>query len=128
VVVDASALVAILRLEPERDIFTKLILRAPVRLMSPVNWLEASIRAGRAGSRDMEALEAFVSASEIEIVPVDHFQMRVAHMAWRDFGKGRHPARLNLGDCSAYALAKQSGQPLLYKGNDFSRTDIKSAL
>jgi ribonuclease VapC len=127
-VIDASALVAILRLEPEREEFSRAILRAPVRLMSPVNWLEVAIRAERARIEDVEVLDTFVAASEIEIVPVDQFQMRVAHIAWRDFGKGRHPAQLNLGDCFAYALSKHTGEPLLYKGRDFSRTDIRSAL
>lgn len=127
-VIDASALVAILRLEPERDEFARAILRAPVKLMSPVNWLEVAIRAERARIEDVEVLDAFVSAAEIEIVPVDQFQMRIAHIAWRDFGKGRHPAKLNLGDCFAYALAKHSGEPLLYKGGDFARTDVIAAV
>jgi ribonuclease VapC len=127
-VIDASALVAILRLEPERDEFARAILRAPVKLMSPVNWLEVAIRAERARIEDVEVLDAFVSAAEIEIVPVDQLQMRIAHIAWRDFGKGRHPAKLNLGDCFAYALAKHSGEPLLYKGGDFARTDVIAAV
>lgn len=76
----------------------------------------------------MKALDAWVAAAEIIFVPVDQFQMRLALVAWRDFGKGHHPAALNLGDCFAYALAKSSGEPLLYKGNDFARTDIVSAL
>ena len=127
-VIDASALVAILRLEPEREEFARAILRASVRLMSPVNWLEVAIRAERARIEDVEVLDAFVSAAEIEIVPVDQFQMRIAHIARRDFGKGRHPAKLNLGDCFAYALAKHSGEPLLYKGGDFARTDVIAAV
>ncbi len=99
-----------------------------MKLISPVNWLEAAIRAEHAGPADIAALDAFVVAAEIDIVPVDQFQMRIAHMAWRDFGKGHHPASLNLGDCFAYALAKQTGQPLLFKGRDFGRTDVKSVL
>jgi len=127
-VIDASALVAILRLEPEHEKFVRLILRAPTRRMSPVNWLEAAIRAQRASIESMAALDAFVAGAKIEIVPVDQFQMRIAHMAWQDFGKGHHPARLNLGDCFAYALAKQMGEPLLYKGGDFERTDVARAV
>jgi len=127
-VIDASALIAILKLEPEAEQFARLILEAGTRLMSPVNWLEAAIRAERASARDMAALEELFAASQITIVPVDQFQMRVAHTAWRDFGKSRHPAKLNLGDCFAYALAKQTGEPLLYKGGDFNRTDILSAI
>jgi len=127
-VIDASALLAILKLEPEREQFARAILQASVRLISPVNWLEAAIRAEKARAEDMAALDAFVAAAEIEVVPIDQFQMRIAHGAWRDFGKGHHPAGLNLGDCFAYALAKQTGEPLLFKGRDFSRTDIKAAL
>jgi ribonuclease VapC len=127
-VIDASALVAILKLEPEREQFARLILQASVRLMSPVNWLEAAIRAERAGPEDVAALDMFVGAAKIVIAPVDQFQMRIAQIAWRDFGKGHHPAKLNLGDCFAYALAKHTGEPLLYKGGDFGRTDIISAI
>ena len=126
-VIDASALVAILRLEPEHEEFARRITRAASKRMSPVNWLEAAMRAERAGPADLAALEAFVSAAGIAITPVDEFQMRLAHVAWRDFGKGHHPAALNLGDCFAYALAKQTGEPLLYKGNDFDRTDVLRA-
>ena len=124
-VIDASALVAILRLEPEGADFARAITRDPVRLMSPVNWFEAAIRAERARQEDVAVLDTFVAAAEIQIVPIDQFQMRLAHIAWRDFGKGRHPAKLNLGDCFAYALAKQTGEPLLFKGGDFPRTDVK---
>ena len=127
-VIDASALVAILRLEPEREVFSRVIARAPVRRMSPVNWLEAAIRAEHAGPHSVAALDTYVAAADISITPVDQFQMRIAHIAWRDFGKGHHPARLNLGDCFAYALAKQTGEPLLFKGGDFGRTDIISAV
>ncbi len=127
-VIDASALLAILKLEPEREQFARAILQASTRLMSPVNWLEAAIRAELARSEDMRALDDFVTAAGIVFVPVDQFQMRTAHLAWRDFGKGRHLAALNLGDCFAYALAKASGEQLLYKGNDFTQTDIVSAL
>lgn len=127
-VVDASALVAILRKEPERELFARTILRASVRVMSPVNWLEAAIRAENTRPDEIQVLEAFVAAAEIQIVPIDVLQMRIAHIAWRDFGKGRHPAKLNLGDCFAYALAKSLNEPLLFKGGDFGRTDIRSAL
>lgn len=127
-VIDASALIAILKLEPEREQFARAILRATTKIMSPVNWLEAAIRAERAGPEDMKSLDDFVASAEIVFVPVDQFQMRTAHIAWRNFGKGRHPAALNLGDCFAYALAKATGEPLLYKGADFAQTDIVSAL
>jgi ribonuclease VapC len=127
-VIDASALVAILKLEPEREQFARAILQADICRMSPVNWMEAAIRAERAGPSDVVALDMFVDAAKITITPVDRFQMRIAQIAWRDFGKGHHPAKLNLGDCFAYALAKQTGEPLLYKGGDFARTDIVAAL
>jgi ribonuclease VapC len=127
-VIDASAVIAILKLEPERERFSRAIIRASTKLMSPVNWLECAIRVERAGSEDLRALDDFVAASAIVIVPIDQFQMRTAHIAYRDFGKGRHPAALYLGDCFAYALSKATGEPLLYKGADFARTDIVSAL
>jgi ribonuclease VapC len=96
--------------------------------MSPVNWLEAAISASRAGPDDMAALDAFVEAARMDIVAVDRRQMRLAHDAWRDYGKGRHPARLDLGDCFAYALAKSLSEPLLCKGGDFARTDVAAAI
>ena len=127
-VIDASALVAILKMEPERELFTRLIVRAAVRRISPVNWLEAAIQAERASPESLAALDAYVSSAEIGVTSIDAFQMRIAHNAWRKFGKGKHPARLNLGDCFAYALAKQTGEALLFKGRDFGLTDIKTAL
>lgn len=127
-VIDASAIIAILKLEPEAAQFSRAIIRDSTRLMSPVNWLECAIRIERANPEDMRALDDYITASEIKIIPVDQFQMRTAHFAYRDFGKGRHPAALNLGDCFAYALSKATGEPLLYKGADFKRTDIVPVL
>jgi ribonuclease VapC len=127
-VVDASAIVAILRAEPEEEIFKAAIADADDRYMSPVNWLEVAMNTESAGSEDAAAFKRLAKFVDLAIVPVDEAQMRLAHSAWRKFGKGRHPARLNLGDCFAYALAKSLNEPLLYKGGDFSRTDIKSAL
>jgi ribonuclease VapC len=127
-VIDASALVAILKLEPERELFSRLIYRASVRRISPVNWFEAAVQAERAGAESVAAFRDYIAAAEIVVTPVDQTQMRMAHLAWRDFGKGRHPARLNMGDCFAYALAKQSGEPLLFKGGDFDKTDIVAAV
>jgi ribonuclease VapC len=128
-VIDASALVVVLTGEPEERIFDRAIVRAPTRLLSPVNWLEtAMVLAGRSlAARD--ALDAYVNRIPIEIVPIDVAQMRIADQAWRIYGKGRqHPAQLNLGDCFAYALAKQLGEPLLFKGDDFSKTDVLIAV
>lgn len=124
-VIDASALVAILTGEPEEQVFDRAIVRAEMRFLSPVNWLEtAMVLAGRSpGARD--ALDAYINRLPIDIVAVDIQQMRLADQAWRTYGKGRqHPAQLNLGDCFAYALAKQLGEPLLFKGGDFSKTDV----
>jgi ribonuclease VapC len=127
-VVDASAILAILKAEPEGDAFKAALADASERYMSPVNWLEVAMNAESAGKEDIEAFRRLTEYIGLNLIPVDEAQMRIAHVAWRRFGKGRDPARLNLGDCFAYALAKFLDEPLLYKGRDFSRTDIKSAL
>lgn len=127
-VVDASAIVAILRGEPEDKLFADAIAAAAARYMSPVNWFEASIAAEKYDETDFSTLEKFTSRMGLIIVPVTEDHMRLAHKAWLKFGKGRDKAKLNLGDCFAYALARSLDEPLLYKGRDFSRTDIKSAL
>jgi ribonuclease VapC len=124
-VVDPSAILAILLAEPEAEAMARAIAEGAPRLLSAAGLLEASIaieaRRGEEGSRD---LDLFIYRSGIEIVPVDAEQAEVARLAWRHFGKGRHPAGLNYGDCFSYALAKVTGSTLLFKGNDFSRTDL----
>lgn len=125
-VVDASAIVAILKHEPDRLAYIEALSRRTPKRMSPVNWYEAAVKLGKTG--DFALFERFVEEAEIEIVPVDESIMRLAHRAWGSFGKGRSPAKLNMGDCFAYALAKQTGEPLLYKGRDFGHTDITSAI
>jgi ribonuclease VapC len=125
-VIDASALVAILRSEVEQSTFTRALSRAPVKRISPVNWHETAIATEKTG--DFGFLEAIMARYGIVITPIDEKQARLAHQAWLKFGKGRHPARLNLGDCFAYALAKMTGEPLLFKGGDFARTDITAAV
>ena len=127
-VVDASAILAILKGEPEEEVFKAALADAGNCYMSPVNWLEIAMNAESAGEEDAAAFRELAEFARLNIIPVDETQMRMAHAAWRRFGKGRDPARLNLGDCFAYALAKFLDEPLLYKGRDFSRTDIKSAL
>ncbi len=127
-VIDASALVAILKGESEAKSFADAIVQAPARRLSPVNWFETAIAAQKGGERDFQTLLALIKDAEIGVVPVDAQQMRIAYEAWCLFGKGNHPAKLNMGDCFAYALARQTGEPLLYKGNDFSKTDVISAL
>lgn len=127
-VIDSSALAAILLGEPERRQFIESIEAAESKLLSVANWLEISIiieaRKGAEGSRD---LEQFIERAGIEIVPVDMEQGRFARDAWLHFGKGRHRAALNYGDCFAYALAKTSAQTLLFKGDDFVHADIPIA-
>jgi ribonuclease VapC len=128
-VVDSSALVAILRKEPEAVRFTRAILRDSVRLISAANLLEAGIVIdNQAGLSAGRRLDAFVERAGIGIEPVTEQQIRIARQAYVDFGRGNHPANLNFGDCFAYALAKATGEPLLFKGADFQRTDIQPAV
>lgn len=129
-VIDTSALIAIFRLEPEADSFLKAIVRAPARAMSALSLLEASmVMSGRAtDAAAFEPLDEFVREGSIEIAGFDAEQACLARQAFLRFGKGRHKAALNLGDCASYALAKARRAPLLYKGNDFPHTDIGSAV
>jgi len=126
-VIDSSAIIAILLGEPEAETFAQAIVRDPKRLMSAFSALETGIvieaKKGEAGGREFELL---LHRAKIEIIPFDLEQYEIAMEAWRKYGKGRHPAGLNIGDCCSYALAKYSGEPLLFKGEDFSRTDIPS--
>jgi ribonuclease VapC len=124
-VIDTSALIAILRDEPERRVFNEAIEAAESCAMSTASFLETSMivesRYGPDGTRD---LDLFISKARITLASVDADQAYVARDAFRRYGKGRHPAGLNFGDCFAYALAKMLGEPLLFKGNDFAATDI----
>ena len=124
-VIDTSALLAILQNEPERRTFNKAIEAADTRLISTASFVEVSIviesRYGPDGIRD---LDLFLSKAEIELVPVDSDQAFEARQAFRQYGKGRHTAGLNFGDCFSYALAKSLGEPLLFKSEDFSKTDL----
>ena len=125
-VVDTSAILAIFLAEPERKSFLHLLTEADVRLMSAANVLETGIlletKRSEAAGREFDL---FLHSADITIAPVDTDQIERARIAWRKYGKGRHRAALNFGDCFAYALAKSSGEPLLAKGNDFALTDIK---
>lgn len=127
-VIDTSALMAILLKEPERDRFIDALAADPVRLMSAVNALETALvieaRKGEPGGRELDLL---LHESRIEIVSLTLEQMEAARAAWRNYGKGNHPAGLNVCDCCAYALSKISGEALLFKGSDFQRTDIARA-
>ena len=127
-VLDTSSVIAILCGEPECEPFIQLVSRDSKRLISAGTVLELMIvievRKGEAGGRE---LDLFLHRAKIDIVPFDSEQAELAREAWRHYGKGNHPARLNFGDCFAYALSKISGEPLLFKGDDFSQTDIIAA-
>ncbi|MGA2183268.1 MAG: type II toxin-antitoxin system VapC family toxin [Bryobacteraceae bacterium] len=129
-IVDTSALLAILRDEPEAAACARAIESVPIRRISAANFLEAAIVLD--GSRDPIVSRRFddlLREARLLIEPVTEAQARTAREAYRDFGKGiGHPARLNFGDCFAYALAKSTGEPLLFKGNDFTHTDLTAAL
>jgi ribonuclease VapC len=124
-VIDTSAVIACLFGESERASFISAIGTDSVRLISVVGVVEASlVILGRKRVGGLTDLQVFLDDGEIERVPVDDRQAEAAIEAFRRFGRGRHPARLNIGDCFAYALAKTTGEPLLYKGRDFAQTDI----
>jgi ribonuclease VapC len=124
-VIETSALVAMLTDEPDAQRFEAAVEADPVRLMSTASYLEAAIvieqRFGEPGGRE---LDLWLHRADVDLVSVDAEQAEVARSAYRRFGKGRNRAGLNYGDCFAYALAKVSGEPLLYKGDDFANTDI----
>ena len=127
-VLDTSAIVAILLNEPERHRFIRLIEAAPVRRLSAASRVETTfVIEGRKRAAGRADLDLFLSEAEVEIVPVTLEQVEIACAAFRRYGKGRHPADLNLGDVFAYALARTTDEPLLFKGNDFARTDIAVA-
>lgn len=128
-VVDSSALLAILLNEPGADSIRTAFDHDDVRLLSAATLLEASMviesRKGEGGGRDLDLL---ISKSKLVVVPVDEGQIDEARRAWRRFGRGRHAAGLNYGDLFSYALARTTGQPLLFKGDDFTRTDVGRVL
>jgi len=127
-IVDASALLAILFDEPEAEQFAALLAQAEAPCMSAVNYLEAAIRIDQQDSVvATQAFDAFIELSGIAIEPVTVEHTRLARRAYAMFGKGRHRAGLNFGDVFAYALAKSRQEPLLYKGNDFVHTDVTGA-
>jgi ribonuclease VapC len=130
VIVDTSAIVAILRDEPDGIFFADAIEGARIRRVSAVNFVESSVVID--ASRDPVAsrrFDDFLRIASITVEPVTIEQARVAREAYRDFGKASgHPAKLNFGDCFAYALAKVKSEPILFKGEDFKQTDLISAL
>ena len=128
-VIDTSALIAVLADEPERERFVDAIEAAETRQMSAATFVEASIVLEvRHGAEGVRLFDLFVDRAGIEVVPVDDDQAREARRAFARFGKGRHAAGLNFGDCFAYALAVTAGESLLFKGDDFSKTDVEPAV
>ncbi len=124
-IIDTSALLAILYQEADALHFVEAIVSAEVSRMSAANFLEAAINIDSIGDAEASRqLDTFIRRAEIQIEAVTHEQAQIARQAYRDFGKGKHPAALNFGDCFAYALARFTGEPLLFKGNDFAQTDI----
>jgi ribonuclease VapC len=128
-IVDASAILAVLFDEPEKAEFRDLLLMTPELAMSPVNYLEAGVRADdKRHPAKGPQLDALMDSLDIKIAAVTEDQAKRAREAYRKYGKGNHEARLNLGDCFAYALAKARGEPLLFKGEDFRHTDVEPAI
>ena len=128
VIVDASALIAILLREPEKERFRELIAQDIEPVMSPVNYLEAAVRADGLGNEMAAGFDELFGETEITLVPIDKEQAKLAREAYARYGKGNHEARLNLGDCFAYALTKARSEKLLFKGDDFRLTDVEAAL
>jgi len=128
VIVDSSAIVAILGLESDAREFAEAIEEAPECRISVVNYVEAAIVLDSRGNQALSRrLDEFVREAQLTLEPVTVEQARLAREAYREFGKGRHRAGLNFGDCFAYALAKEKREPLLFKSNDFRKTDVEPA-
>lgn len=128
-IVDSSALLAILFREPDAAHYERLIATTPNCRMSVANVLETSIVVeSRGGTKATTELDAFFESAGVQLAEVTAAHLALARRAWRRFGKGNHPAALNIGDCFAYALAEATGEPLLFKGDGFARTDADSAL
>ena len=127
-ILDTSAMVAILYREPEAVAFAQLIHDADTCRMSVASLIELTmVIESQLGSDGMRQAEAFLRRADVMIEAVTLVQGELSRQAFLDFGKGRHRAGLNFGDCFSYALAKATGEPLLFKGNDFGQTDIKAA-
>jgi ribonuclease VapC len=128
-IIDSSALIAILRLEPERPVLIDAIVRASRRMVAAPTLLEASMVLAGDGPRELLApLDRFIARASIVTLPFSDDHAAIARDAFLRYGKGRHPARLNFGDCIAYAVSKAERLPLLFKGGDFRLTDVEPAL
>ena len=124
-VLDTSALVAVLEREPGYESYLRAITRDRLRLLSAVSYLEALVvMAAKKPETGRNAVDGFVQRFAIEVVPFNKQQAMAAALGYERFGKGRHPAGLNFGDCAALGLAVDRSEALLFKGNDFSRTDV----
>ena len=128
-IVDTSAVVAVLFEEDDAKLFARALAQAESCRMSAATFVEAAVVVdAQTNDRGSRQFDAFIRRAGIAIEPVTEEQAHVARQAYADFGKGRHPAGLNFGDCFSYALAKVTGEPLLYKGKDFKKTDLVAAL
>lgn len=128
-VIDSSAILAVLFGEPEAGEFIEVLASPGRKFLSSVNKLEAMIVVeARKSTAGAAALVKLLATVEIEVIPFDSGQAEIAMAAWRRYRQGRHPAGLNLGDCAAYALASTLNDSLLYKGEDFSKTDLLPAI
>ena len=128
-IVDTSAALAIFLNEPERENFRTAIAQANPPKMSSVTFLESSVvLARRFGEETLVMLDDWIAAFGITIVPFSDEHARIARQAYVTYGKGAHPARLSFGDCASYALAVAEDEPLLFKGGDFAKTDVRSAI
>jgi ribonuclease VapC len=128
-VIDTSALIALLRLEPEAEAFAQAIEDDPRRLISAVTKLEARMVAlGRFGPAAAADLDALIAAIAPAVIPFDDHQADIARDAFAKYGRGRHAAALNFGDCAVYALAVSEAEPLLFKGTDFGATDVEAVV
>jgi ribonuclease VapC len=129
IVIDTSAIVALLSNETDADLYEAAIAGAEESCISAASALECTfVLESRYGDVGSQKLDQLFLEQGIAVIPFDEEQLRLARAAFRRFGRGRHPARLNFGDCFAYGLAKQLTAPLLFKGEDFRQTDIESAL
>lgn len=128
-IIDSSALFAILLQEPEAERIVRAIALDPIRLMAAPTWLEISMGVFlRVGEEGLRSLDLLIAKYHIEVVAMTPRHAEIARRAFKQYRKGFHPARLNFGDCIVYGLAKESGEPLLFKGEDFSKTDLVAVI
>jgi ribonuclease VapC len=128
VIVDSSTIIAILRNEPDAAAIAEALQQAPILRISAVTFVEAAVVADNDRNPLLSRrFDNLIRDAQMLVEPISARQAEIARQAYRDFGKGHHKAGLNLGDCFAYALAKEMDEPLLFKGNDFSRTDVEAA-